>query len=444
MRPTLDASVALASVKRIFGTLFFVIAFLVTVAFFFLLYAKSINDENFRDFYDSMPEAGLVAGGVIGFIIVILILILLIRSSEERRRREAFQEEQERLASDAERMAAFEASLEEPEKIGWGPEIMVYNLPTIPQMHRAWDRWNRRTNTATFYYPRNVEAAVYTNNYIVVDSKGTTLKLRTLIAGPPGAQTKEPGSANMKRPPVFDPKTLEKLDPKWRKSYEAQHEAIKEKAAEVQVGGVTAATLGLTQTKKPKKEAAVAPPPEAPSEGEAAVEGPLVVESGGRSGMLQEMEKRFSGPETPAKAFYDYDGQNYKVDDIDAIGRIYGDKLKAAGVETLARLAYEDTQVLADRVGVPVRTVEQWKAMAELVKVSGIGPQYAEALARSGVMTVADLKRRTAGAIVEQVNGYLDGLHTGSLTPKITEKRVQGWQKAASGMRKVRMKVPEK
>lgn len=408
----------MASGKRIVGTLFFIIAFLATCGFLFLLYAKSVGDANFRDAYDRLGMAGIITGAVLGLVIVILILILLIRGADERRRREAFQEEQDRLAAERERLAAFESSLEEPEKIGWGPDIMVYNLPTIPQMYRAWERYNRRTKAVTFYYPRSVEAAVYTNNYIPIDAQGTMLKLRTLIAGPPGAQSKDPGMAHTKRPVTLDPKALEALGPKWRERYEAQVNKATPGAAAPPAKEATATTTTTTTT----------------------------TVTSGHSAVLQEMESRFAPPEpeAPSRAYYDYEGDVAHVEDIEGIGRIYGAKLHDAGVDTTARLCYEDAESLAAKVGVPVRTVEQWKAMAELIKVSGIGPQYAEALARSGVTSIQDLKRRSPGSIADQVNSYLDSLHTNVLGTKITEKRVQGWQKAASKMKKVRMKAPEK
>lgn len=405
----------MASVKRILGTLVFVVVFVVTCAFFGVLYLNSIGDENVQGLTDSIGLTAIVTGAFLGLGIVLLILILLIRSSEERRRKEAFQEEADLLAAERERLAAFESGLDEPEKIGWGPEIVVYNLPTVQIMHRAWEKFNRRTNSYPFYYPRSVEAAVYTNNYIPIDSKGTMLKLRTLIAGPPGAQAKDLGMSHQKRPVNIDPKTL---DEKWRRRLEEQ-------------------------TRKPDEYQATPTVPDAVAEPASTQ---VAVATGGRTAVLQEIETRFArpAPEPSGRAYYDYDGDVAKVEEVEGIGRIYGEKLRNAGVETTARLCYEDAQSLADRVGVPVRTVEQWKGMSELIKVSGIGPQYAEALARSGIMGIADLKRRGPGAIAEQVNAYLDNLHTNVLGTKITEKRVQSWQKAASGMRKVRMKAPEK
>lgn len=438
----------MASAKRIFGTLLFIIAFLVTAAMIFLLFQKNEQNPTFREYYDALPDLYYVALGIIGFAIVMLTLFLLIKGSAEKARRQAFQEEQDRLAAERDRLAAFEASLTEPEKIGWGPDIMVYNLPTVGTMYRGWEKFNRRSKSWTYYFPRSVESAVYTNNYIPIDNQGNMVKLRTLIAGPPGAQSKDPGMAHTKRPVVIDQKALDALGPKWKAKYEEQVARLQEAEAEraATQGGVTAATLGIGTGPKKPKGGTPAPLQEASPAAvtETTTTTTVTTTSTGHSSILQEMESRFTPPAEPARAYYDYDGDNADVEAVEGIGRIYGEKLRAAGVHTTARLCYEDAQSLADRVGVPVRTVEQWKSMAELIKISGVGPQYAEALARSGINGIAELKRRSPGAIAEQVNSYLDSLHTNVIGTKITEVRVKSWQKAAAKMKKVRLKAPEK
>jgi hypothetical protein len=105
-------------------------------------------------------------------------------------------------------------------------------------------------------------------------------------------------------------------------------------------------------------------------------------------------------------------------------------------------LAYEDAGSLAERMELPRKTVEQWKHMAELIKVTGIGPQYAEALVRAGVQGIAELKRRSAATLADQVNAYLDTLDVNVLGTKITAKRIEGWQDAARPMRRMRLQVP--
>lgn len=169
---------------------------------------------------------------------------------------------------------------------------------------------------------------------------------------------------------------------------------------------------------------------------------PRVATTGRQKLILQEAVAPVEEPVASKDVYYDYPGDNHDIEDIEGIGKVYGDKLRALGVQTTARLTYENASNLAQRMELPVKTVEGWKHMAELIKVNGIGPQYAEALVRSGVEGIAELKRRSGAKIADQVNAYLDTLDTNVLGVKITEKRVEGWQENAKPMKRIRLQVP--
>lgn len=161
----------------------------------------------------------------------------------------------------------------------------------------------------------------------------------------------------------------------------------------------------------------------------------------GRQKLVLEEPAPVAAP-AATELYYDYTGDSHDIEHIEGIGAIYGEKLRKLGVHTTARLTYEETGSLAERMDLPRRTVEQWKFMAELIKVNGIGPQYAEALVRAGIEGIAELKRRSAAKIADQVNAYLDTLDTNVLGSKITEKRVEGWQEKARPMKRIRLQVP--
>jgi predicted flap endonuclease-1-like 5' DNA nuclease len=281
-----------------------------------------------------------------------------------------------------------------------GPDVVVYDIPAVQPAYHAWQATERR-DTVAFTFPRTVEKAVYTNDYVRVDAAGTTLKMRTLLAGPDGAQQAPlqgqqatPARPNLSAADVPEP-------------YRSK----------------------LFPTKRSRKDLSV------PQTGRYA-DGQQFVQQ------LQERIKQPAPVAVPERAYYDYPGDVHPVEDIEGIGAIYGDKLRAVGVHTTARLCFEDAQELADKVGVPAKTVQTWQAMSELVKVKGIGPQYAEALARSGIDGIASLKRRAASTITDQVNAYLDSLEVTVVGTKISEARVEGWKKAAEGMKRVRLKEP--
>ena len=147
--------------------------------------------------------------------------------------------------------------------------------------------------------------------------------------------------------------------------------------------------------------------------------------------------------EPSQQAYYDFKGDIHPVIDIEGIGPTYAKRLEEIGVTTTARLCYEDADGLAGRIDAPATTVRHWQDMAQLAKVHGIGKQYAEALVRSGVRGIDDLKNRKAEAIAADVSRYLSGLDSKVLGQAVSEKRVATWQREAAGMRRVRQPVPE-
>jgi len=359
--------------KRVFGTLLFLIAAVVTLGFLFLLYSNSVNDSSVP-FTDKVPAAALVVAIALGIIIVILLLMLLIRKWD-RRAAEAeagevfFIPDEARPAPAPAATTAFAAS----------PDVVVYDLRKVPPAKGAWGPAEKDGAQHPFYFPRSVPAGVYVNDYLTV-GPNQVLKLRTLMAGP------------------YDP--------------------------------------AFADTSAPRSRSTAAAPAQA------------VVATGGRQNLvLQEspvVAPAAAEAEEPAgkDTYYDYAGDNHDIEDIEGIGAVYGKRLRELGVHTTARLAYEETGSLAERMELPRKTVEQWKHMAELIKVSGIGPQYAEALVRAGVQGIAELKRRSAATLEKQVNDYLATLDTNVLGTKITAKRIEGWQDAARPMRRMRLQVP--
>lgn len=145
---------------------------------------------------------------------------------------------------------------------------------------------------------------------------------------------------------------------------------------------------------------------------------------------------------TPNGVWYDYTGDNHDVEDLEGIGPVYGKRLRAMGIETSARLRYESPGRIARDLDVPLKTVRSWQNMAELVKVKGVGPQYAEAMARAGVEGIEDLKKRNARAISEQVMTYLGGLKSTVIKQPVTPVRVASWKKEARKMKRVRQEPP--
>ena len=91
----------------------------------------------------------------------------------------------------------------------------------------------------------------------------------------------------------------------------------------------------------------------------------------------------------------------HKVIDIEGVGAAYAEKLVAAGVNTAAQLL-EKCATPAGRKALEAETeisgklILKWANHADLFRVKGVGPQFAELLEAAGVDTVKELAHRKA------------------------------------------------
>ena len=92
---------------------------------------------------------------------------------------------------------------------------------------------------------------------------------------------------------------------------------------------------------------------------------------------------------------------DYKIIDIQGIGPVYAEKLIAAGIETVAQLlekgkSPKGRKELEEGTGIRHDLILTWVNHADLFRVKGIGPQFAELLEAGGVDTVKELGHRNA------------------------------------------------
>ena len=89
----------------------------------------------------------------------------------------------------------------------------------------------------------------------------------------------------------------------------------------------------------------------------------------------------------------------YKVEQIEGIGEVYGEKLNAVGLKTtddiLAKCATpKGRQELAEATGISGKLILKWANHADLMRINGVGGQFAELLEAAGVDTVKELQHR--------------------------------------------------
>ena len=99
---------------------------------------------------------------------------------------------------------------------------------------------------------------------------------------------------------------------------------------------------------------------------------------------------------------------NYKIIDIEGIGEVYAPKLIAEGIDTVEDLlnrcaAPAGRKELAEKTGISEKLILKWTNHADLFRINGIGPQFAELLEASGVDTVKELRHRVAANLAAKV-----------------------------------------
>ena len=92
---------------------------------------------------------------------------------------------------------------------------------------------------------------------------------------------------------------------------------------------------------------------------------------------------------------------SYKIDEIEGIGPAFSEKLAAADIKTTEDLLSLCADVkgrkdVESKTGVSTTMLLKWTNQADLMRISGIGPEYAELLEAAGVDTVKELRNRRA------------------------------------------------
>ena len=98
----------------------------------------------------------------------------------------------------------------------------------------------------------------------------------------------------------------------------------------------------------------------------------------------------------------------YKIEQIEGIGEVYAEKLAAVGINTtddlLEKCAAAKGRVkVAEETGISRKLILKWTNHADLFRINGIGPQFAELLEAAGVDTVKELRHRVAANLAAKV-----------------------------------------
>jgi predicted flap endonuclease-1-like 5' DNA nuclease len=127
-----------------------------------------------------------------------------------------------------------------------------------------------------------------------------------------------------------------------------------------------------------------------------------------------------------------------KIIDVEGIGAGNAAKLEAAGVATTDDLlstggSARGRDVLAAATGISAKQLLEWVNHADLMRLDGVGSEYADLLEAAGVDSPAELARRNAANLATTFQEVVAARPT--IVRRIpSEETVAGWIAQAKGL----------
>ncbi len=125
---------------------------------------------------------------------------------------------------------------------------------------------------------------------------------------------------------------------------------------------------------------------------------------------------------------------DYKVLDIEGVGEEYAKKLNDAGIFTTSEYLQKtgtpaQRKQLAEATGISPKLILKFANHADLIRIKGIGPQFAEILERAGVDTVKELKTRVPANLYKKCVEVNEERNLARRSPTMAE--VEKWVEEA-------------
>ena len=130
-----------------------------------------------------------------------------------------------------------------------------------------------------------------------------------------------------------------------------------------------------------------------------------------------------------------------KIEEVEGIGPGFAQKLMAAGVATTDALLEQagssaGRDKLSEATGISEKQLLEWVNHADLMRINGVGSEYADLLEAAGVDSCAELARRNAANLATTFQ-ELDAARPNWIRQIPGEKTVAGWIEQAAGLGKV-------
>jgi predicted flap endonuclease-1-like 5' DNA nuclease len=126
-----------------------------------------------------------------------------------------------------------------------------------------------------------------------------------------------------------------------------------------------------------------------------------------------------------------------KIEDMEGIGPAFAAKLQEAGVRTTEALlerggSRKGRDELAAATGISGKLILEWANHADLMRINGVGSEYADLLEAAGVDSCAELAQRNAASLATTFGELDAGRNTVRRIP--TQGEVERWIAEAKTM----------
>ncbi|MEA2549393.1 MAG: hypothetical protein QOE42_1991 [Chloroflexota bacterium] len=130
-----------------------------------------------------------------------------------------------------------------------------------------------------------------------------------------------------------------------------------------------------------------------------------------------------------------------KIEDVEGIGPTFAAKLTEAGVATTDDLLERGATSagrdrLSEATGISERLLLEWVNHADLMRINGVGSEYADLLEAAGVDSCAELAQRNAANLATTFL-ELDAARPNTVRQIPSEATIAGWIAQASNLAKV-------
>ena len=128
---------------------------------------------------------------------------------------------------------------------------------------------------------------------------------------------------------------------------------------------------------------------------------------------------------------------SYKIEEIEGIGPEYGSKLRDVDIQTTEDLLRrcgdkKGREGVSTETGLSEKHLLEWVNLADLMRINGVGEEFADLLEEAGVDTVKELATRNAENLAEAMAEVNEKKNLTDRVP--SADTVQGWIDEAGKM----------